>query len=333
MENADMIKKEVNMKKMWIFGVLTLLMTLALSADFLPRLEACGGGCCGGGEPPQTPSWGELKNDSQSTTVGYGQNDPQKRLNDYQNFLTKAQIDKKLVLTAFCADKESEDFLRTVKINVIPQIPESLTKEEQQKAKEDAAKAREEAKRTGKKVEIPRQQPETNPPVVRVGEQERFVTDFVYILVCLSSEDIKSLSLAEKNKSKGSPSAMSLSANCQLALDYKVKDFTQLVFCDWYGNELGRKELTTIKQMGPITEKARTDMLEEQMRLEESLQKKLKEAEKSFEEEKVKQKFTSATVARLKKIADYKGEGTESYEPVVKSRDYLNEINNLAVTK
>jgi len=56
-----------------------------------------------------------------------------------------------------------------------------------------------------------------------------------------------------------------------------------LVFCDWYGNELGRKSLTNIRQMPALIEQARTEMLKEQMRLEVALGNKLQKIEKDIE--------------------------------------------------
>jgi hypothetical protein len=272
--------------------------------------------------PPQTPSWGEIPpNDSQDKVLSGTQNKVlsgtqdkvagiQDDKNGLQKFLDKAQSGKQLVLILFCSDKDKKEvtFLKTVQIDVIPEIPETPTKEEQDKLKEDTKKAQEDAKKNNKKfVPPPPPTAKTNPPVVSVGENKRFLTDFVYVFVTVSKI-----------------------SDCQLALNYKITELPQIVFCDCYGNELGRQLLNT-KQLGSTVVKARTEMLKKQMELEASLNKQLQQVEKSFNKEKEQQAFTPATIKQLKTLADYKAE--KSYESVLKARAYLKEINDLTENK
>jgi thioredoxin-related protein len=239
------------------------------------------------------------------------------------------------VVIAFSASKESEKYFRAIKVNEPMEVPIPLTKEEQEKDKkaveqynEDVKKAREQATKSGKKVQMPPRptptKPKTHPPEVTVGDKKRYVTDFVYLIVPLSEAEGKSVPTVAKTANSSE-----LSENVRLAAEYEANPFPVLVFSDQYGNELGRRPLTNIKQTAAIIEKAREEMMKEQMRLEISLETQLKEIEKIFEQEKEKGKSTPATIAKLKKIADYKGTNS-SYEPVMKARSYLKEAEALA---
>ncbi|MFH1228069.1 MAG: hypothetical protein V1701_09240 [Planctomycetota bacterium] len=239
------------------------------------------------------------------------------------------------MLILFCDDEKTASSMQQIKVNVMDKVPEPLTKEEQKQAQEAAEKdraaankAKEEAQKAGKKFvppqPTPAPQPKTHPPLVRVGTKERFLADFAYLAVVLTTEDKRNIAQAGKDKSADS----SLSDNCKLALEYKVTTFPQMVFCDCYGNLLGSKPVPNAKQMADMIVKSRTEMLKEQMALEDSLEKQYEKAAKAFEDGKTKQVFTPSTITQLQKIAAYKGENT-SYDAVMQARNCLKEIPNL----
>ena len=219
-------------------------------------------------------------------------------------------------------------------------MPEPLSKEDQEKDKkalekynQDVKKAKEQALKTGKKVQPPARpaptKPKTNPPEITVNGQKKFLSEFIFIILPLSPEEGKSVSNMAKSGKGADEEKPPLSENAKTALDYKITVFPTIVFCDWYGNELGRKISPNANQVGTITEKAREEMMRKQMELEASLTAQMREIEKSFEKEKEAGKVTPATIARLQKIADYKG-ASKSYEPVLKARSYLKEAEALA---
>jgi len=244
------------------------------------------------------------------------------------------------MLIVFCDDKKEEKQFRSFKVNELMEVPEPLSKEDMEKDKkaleqynEDVKKAKEKALKTGKKVQPPVRpsptKPKTHPPEITVNGQKKFLNEFVYIILPLSSDEGKTVSTMAKNGKGTDEEKSPLSENGKTALDYKITTFPTMVFCDWYGNELGRKVSPSANQVAAITEKAREEMMKKQMELEASLIAQIQEIEKSFEKEKETGKVSSATIARLKKLAEYKGTNN-SYEPVLKARSYLKEAEALA---
>lgn len=244
-----------------------------------------------------------------------------------------------MILIVFCDDSKEEKQIRSLKINLLIEVPEPLSKEDQEKDKkalekynEDLKKAKEQALKTGNKVQPPVHptptRPKTHPPEITVNGKKRFLGEFIFVMLSLSPEEGKLVSTMAKSGKGTDEEKTSLSENAKTALDYKITAFPTMVFCDWYGNELGRKISPNVNQIGPISEKAREEMMRKQTELEASLIAHLQEAEKAFEKEKEAGKITPATIARLQKIADYKGP-INSYEPVLKARNYLKEAEAL----
>lgn len=155
-------------------------------------------------------------------------------------------------------------------------------------------------------------------------KEEKVIQDFVYHLMILSPEDVKSIKkiIGSKNKEV---EELNLGDEAKLAVEYNVTSFPYIVYCDWYGNELGREALN-IKAFVPQVNVAMREMLKRQMALEQSLIKQFKLAKGSFDIEKKKGAFSALTISELKKIADYKGK-KNSYESVINARGYLKEIN------
>lgn len=140
-----------------------------------------------------------------------------------------------------------------------------------------------------------------------------------YLLITLSKKESKIVSKLAKSTKKAQEAHESLSPNSKVALNYKVKKYPRVIFCDWYGNVLVQTTPTKFKEeTKPLIEKA----LEQQAKLKKLLAKQFKSVEKRHKKEAEKGEFTSATISRLAKIAAYKG-----YKPTKKARSYLEEIN------
>jgi hypothetical protein len=212
--------------------------------------------------------------------------------NTYEDALTAAQSQQRLLLIVFCNDQRTEDALRNVKINQI-----------------------------------------SAGSVIKIEKDRIPVRDFIYALIRLSDkESIALTKFLKKGNKAETPDDPDFSALCQLALDYKVKTFPQLFFCDAYGNELGRSPQFNPKQIGPEVEKGRPDMMKVQIALENNIKLTFPPVEKAFEREQKKNEFTPGTITKLNKFAGYRGK-EKSYEAVLKAREYLKTINDRAETE
>lgn len=283
------------MKKVFVIGALTLMVFFG-GVWLLPKdSEAWGGGPCPPGpgpgpsqppsppKPPSPPPGGQPGPATQPEQHQPGQPFTPNWVDgsDYGKAISKAMQQKHLILIAFCSGEKTEKSLRALKI--------------------------------------------INP------SQE--LLNLEYVLVILTEAEAKivpklvrserALHLVKNNdrEKEAQKPDESLSPNGKLALEYKVKRFPRMIFCDWYGNALGRTSPDDFKTNARSLIKK---MLEQQVKLEQLLAKQFESAEKRYKKEAAEGEFTLTTISMLRKIADYKG-----YEPTEKARGYLEEINKV----